>query len=270
MVGRLAAMSRPVKTVHNVHGWSFNGLADGPVNAAVIRLERWLGSRTDVILNVSGADQLRGVELGIRPRHSTELIRSGIDLTWFAGTPSPRPSTGAPTIGTVGRLATPKNPLLAVEAFAELRRLVPDARFRWVGDGPMRAEVEQAIHRAGLDESFMLCGTCRDVPGELAKLDLFVQSSRWEGLPRGLVEAVAAGVPVVATDVGGVGELIRDGVTGRLVPSGDARALAEAIHESLGDRAGAAHMAKTALDAAAEFSANVMCARTAAVYEALA
>src|SRR5439155_6398546 len=132
-------------------------------------------------------------------------------------------------IGSVTRLAEQKDPLTFVRAAAMIARAAPDARFVLVGDGPLRADVEKVAAELGILDRLVITGVRRDVASLLRTFDVFVLSSRWEGLPRVVLEAMAARVPVVATDVDGVGEVVIDGESGRLVPAGAPRALAAAV-----------------------------------------
>jgi glycosyltransferase involved in cell wall biosynthesis len=111
---------------------------------------------------------------------------------------------------------------------------VPDARFVLVGDGELRAEVERQIAALGLADKVFLAGWQRDMPAVYAALDLLALSSRNEGTPVSVIEALAAGVPVVATDVGGVADVVVSGQTGLLAPVGDVGAMSEAISGLLG------------------------------------
>jgi glycosyltransferase involved in cell wall biosynthesis len=106
-----------------------------------------------------------------------------------------------------------------------------------VGDGPERQEIESAVHALGLETAVRLCGPRRDIPDLLARCDVFALSSRSEGGPISVLEAMAAGLPVVASDVGGVGEIVVDQQTGLLVPPGDPDALAAALERLLADPA---------------------------------
>jgi glycosyltransferase involved in cell wall biosynthesis len=135
---------------------------------------------------------------------------------------------------TVGRLQAPKDYSTLIAALERLREL--SVRTRIVGDGPDRATISAAIHDRGLAESVELLGDRDDVETLLASADCFVLSSLSEGLPLSVLEAMATGLPVVASDVGGVHELVVDGVTGALVPPSDPDALAAALQALLADR----------------------------------
>jgi glycosyltransferase involved in cell wall biosynthesis len=169
-------------------------------------------------------------------------------------------------IGTVGRLSRQKAPLDLLAAFAALSRAHADAELVLVGDGPQRAEVEHAVAAAGLGGRVHLLGLRRDVPAILRALDVFALSSRWEGLPRVVPQAMAAGLPVVATRVGAVEDAVREGETGVLVPPGDPETLAARLLELARDPVRARAMGERAREQAEEFSARRMTDQLAALY----
>jgi sugar transferase (PEP-CTERM/EpsH1 system associated) len=186
------------------------------------------------------------------------LIPSGVELDRFAA-PDPaaterlrrawhiQPETKL--IGTVGRLVPPKGHTYLLDAATRLRDRAPKLRIAIVGDGPLRPALEAQTRSLGLSDTVIFTGIRREVPEILALLDLFVLPSLWEGLPIALLEAMAAGRPVVATRVGGVPEVVVDGTTGRLVATSDPDALANAILTLLQDpdlrrRMGAAGQAR--------------------------
>jgi len=129
----------------------------------------------------------------------------------------------------VGRFAPQKNHRLLVEAFAQALARLPSMELWLVGEGSLRPQVEEQVQKAGLVEHVRFLGLRRDIPELLSQADALLLPSDWEGVPLVVLEAMAAGKPVVATKVGGVPELVEHGVTGFLVPPGDPGALAEAI-----------------------------------------
>ena len=210
----------------------------------------WL-ARPEVIYT-SEADRARD---GRRP---SRVIALGIDLDRFAEAPAALRSD-APLVGNVARLAPQKDHPTLIEA----ARLVPEAEFVIVGEGELREELERRAE--GLRVRFL--GSRHDVPELLASFDVFAFPSLFEGRCLAVVEAQAAGVPVVATAVGGIRETVVDGETGLLVPTGDPAALAVAIRRLLEDRASAQAMAAEARRRVRErFSVDRMVEETLRLY----
>lgn len=138
-------------------------------------------------------------------------------------------SAGEQVIGLIGRLVPAKAPKLFVDTMIQIVRFHPTAKALVIGDGPLKEEVQSYVNKLGLKERILLTGTRQDVPDLLAGMDVLVFSSEREGLSMAMLEAMASGVPVVATRVGGNPELIDSGVNGLLVPPQNANALAEAV-----------------------------------------
>ncbi|HVL18655.1 MAG TPA: glycosyltransferase [Gemmatimonadales bacterium] len=215
------------------------------------------------------AAQLRE-RFGVRADKITQ-VPNAVALDRFPRAVSPAPARPADpaapqTVLTVARLDPQKGLHHLVAAAA----LVPEARVMVVGEGPERPALETEIARLGLGDRVHLLGFRSDVPDLLAASDLFVLPSLFEGLPLSILEAMAAGKPVVATAIGGNDEAVVDGATGLLVPPGDPQALADAIRALLRDperrrRLGEAGRRR----AEAEFSATAMVRRVAAVYDEL-
>ena len=142
-----------------------------------------------------------------------------------------------PLIGMVTVLRSWKGHRIFLQAIPLVLKAVPSARFLIVGDGPQRENIQGWVEGMGLNEVVMMVGHREDIPELLAALDIVVLSSTAaEGVPQALVQALAMQRPVVATDVGGVGELIRDGETGLLIPPHDPQALARSVIKLLRDR----------------------------------
>ena len=145
--------------------------------------------------------------------------------------PTVRDASGPrPTLGAISRLHRAKGLVHLLRALRLLRDALPEAPLLVLaGDGPERANLEQEADRLGLRESVRFLGVRRDIPDLLRSLDVLVIPSLWEGIPATLLEAMAAGVPTVASNVGGIPEVVTHGRTGLLVPPGDPAALSEAV-----------------------------------------
>jgi glycosyltransferase involved in cell wall biosynthesis len=245
IVGRLAAfLAGTPAVVHTVHGWSFNDTQTPFVRRLYVALERLAARRTHALVFVAEADRDRGAALGIGDPARYHLFRSGIDRETYLAPAGARETTrralgyaqGDVVVGTLACLKAQKAPLDFVAAADAAARSDPRLRFFIAGDGELRGEVEREIAARGLGDRFRLLGWRQDVAEVLSAMDLFALTSKFEGLPRAVLQAMAAGVPVVATAVGGTPEVVKDGVTGRLVPPGEPRAAATAIVELAGDR----------------------------------
>ena len=236
-VGRLARAPGEVRRVHTFHGHLFEGAFPRPLGALLAAVERRLARRTDLVLAVSErvrADLCERWEVAARDRTEVlpgvllpELARPADDAERAAARARTLPAIG-PWIGTLARLARIKAPLHFLDVAQRVVAARPSARFVWVGDGELRERFLSEIARRRLSESVRWVGWQSDVrPWHLA-LDVEVLLSDQEGLPLSLVEARALGVPIVATDVGGVAELLRGGED-RIVAARDAAGASRAI-----------------------------------------
>jgi len=237
ILGRMAArLERVPVIVHTVHGFGFTPLQPAPVRRLFLLLERMAGRWTTHVIAVSWADLDRGVRLGLHRRNDVSVIRSGIRLDRYRGATggkAVRRELGIPPdavlVTQIGNFKPQKAPLDFVAMARRVAAAAPHCFFLMTGDGPLRERAEATVREASLAESFRFTGWRDDVPALLDATDIAVLSSRHEGLPRAVVEALAAKVPVVATAVDGTPEVVRDGVDGYLVPPADPRALAERV-----------------------------------------
>jgi glycosyltransferase involved in cell wall biosynthesis len=231
-LGRVAAWLTHVPIrIYTVHGWSYTAHT-GAGSAVYLWAERLLRPLTTVTICVAESERRAGLAMRTCDEATTIVIHNGVQLP----DTEVREPRGEPCrIVTVGRLQAPKDTLTLVRALEKLPRGAYTAVI--VGDGPDRPALEAEIGRLGLDSFVQVVGERNDVAERLAASDLFVLSSRSEGLPLSILEAMAAGLPVVATNVGGVPELVLDGETGFLVPPGNPQSLAGAMERLLEDSA---------------------------------
>jgi glycosyltransferase involved in cell wall biosynthesis len=275
LVGRLAARLAGVPVVvHTVHGWSFHDGMPRIARRVAISLERLAARWTSRLVVVADLDR----ETGRRERIGTPdhyvLVRSGIEPAVYRPSPRSRARArevfgcpeGRPVVGTVTRLCRQKDPMTMLAAVRQVVDARSDAHCVIIGDGPLRPAVEQLIDDLGLRRHVTLLGSRNDVDTLLAGFDVFALSSLWEGLPRVVVEAMAAGVPVVATDAGGVREVVEDGVSGLVVPVADATALAEGVVRLLDDPRLATRFARSAQSRVQEFDTDAMIERLEKLY----
>jgi len=192
----------------------------------------------------------------LAPRAKIQVIHNGLDLDRFA--PRPAPHTDGPRIGTVGRLVPLKNLPMFIEAAASVRAQCPTATFSVVGVGPERAPMEHLVRERGLSDAVVFLGERHDVPELLQEWDLFWLTSLWEGLPNVVLEAMACGVPVISTDVGGVTEIIHDGIDGIVIPAHGVRELVRHSIELIQDTTRRRAMGAAARTRAQAFSLGRM------------
>jgi glycosyltransferase involved in cell wall biosynthesis len=242
-VGRIAAKLAGVPViVHTFHGHVFRGYFNPLMTQVFINLERLTARLSDTVITLTeGLRRELSDEFGITRRGRITVLPLGLDLEAFARVPRKsgafRQAFGfapdAPLIGLVGRIVPVKNHHLFLQAALKVKAAIPDACFAIVGDGELRAEIEAEAARLGLTDCAHFTGWVRDVAPVYSDLDALVISSHNEGTPVSVIEALAAGCPVVTTAVGGLPDLLDRGALGALVPSEDADALAAAIIQTI-------------------------------------
>jgi glycosyltransferase involved in cell wall biosynthesis len=176
-------------------------------------------------------------------------------------------SANAPLVLAIGRLIEQKDHATLLEAFARVRRTRPDARLAILGWGPLEAQTKELVRRLGLDDATLVLG--RVEPRDwLARADVFAHTSQWEGFGIVLLEAMLARLPVVATRVSAIPEIVVDGETGLLTPAGDDAAVADSLGRLLDDVALRRRLGEAGLNRAhAEFSVQCMVEQTMRVYD---
>ena len=242
-VGRTAALlagdARPPIVVHTFHGHVLRGYF-GPVRSVAFRLlERKLAQFTDALVAVSPEVRDELVRLGVAPASKFTVVRLGIELdervatTNGDGRDETRRQLGIGrdcfTVGWVGRMTGVKRTTDVLLAFKRLRERGVDACLCMIGDGPERDQIERRAHELGVMKRTLFLGYQEDVAPYYAALDAMILPSGSEGTPVSAIEALAAGRPVVATRVGGVPDVVRDGEDGFLVAAGDIDQLAERL-----------------------------------------
>ncbi len=234
LAGRLCGVPLTVQFVGNLGVWM------GPIRRT---MERWATHAADaVIYEAPRIGQFLAERIKVRPDRLA-MIPNGVNLNvYHPATDGPGPLRSelwpgdeVRIVGAVMSLQAKKNPMLLVESAARVLKEVPSARFFIAGDGPLRGEVQRRIDELRIGASFRLLGIRRDIPELLRSSDVLALCSDREGCPNVVLEAMASGLPVVATEAGGTDQLVRDGVTGRLVPIRDDAAYTRALAEVVGD-----------------------------------
>jgi glycosyltransferase involved in cell wall biosynthesis len=248
--------------------WSVHGVTALKPDATQHRLLSVLSRRVACILVPANAVKQALVDHGV----ASDMIRvipNGIDTDVGEGARH-HVTQQAPCVLFVGRLDEMKDPLFFIAVAREVLNRRSEVTFRLVGDGPLRDDCRDAVGQAGLEGRVVLCGHVDAVHDEYRRADLLALTSRSEAFPTVLLEASAHALPVVAVDVGGVGEIVVDGVTGRLCPR-RVSAVAECIVAFLEDDETRRRMGLAAKSRARElFSVEKMCQRTEAVFRSIA
>ena len=237
-LGRVAAQLAGAPVIlHTYHGHVLHGYYS-PLKTNLLRwMERVLARITDCIVAVSPQVKNDLVAYGVAPADKITVIPLGFDLEPFFGCQQYKGEflrelgldDGTRLVGIVGRIFPIKNHHLFLESAARVSSNADAVRFVIVGDGILRPEMEDYARELGISDRVIFTGWRRDLPRIYADLNVLVVSSNNEGTPVSAIEAMASGVPVVGTKVGGVPDIITDGENGYLVPPRDPEALAGAV-----------------------------------------
>ncbi len=268
-VGRVAALlagprNRPI-IVHTFHGHVLRGYFGPARTRAFGLLERWLARVSDALVAVSPQVRDDLVALGVAPARKFAVLRLGIELEHRVASQDGRTETrrllGVPperfVVGWIGRMTGVKRTDDVLLALKGVRERGVDACLCMVGDGPDRERAEQEAQRLGLARHCFFLGYQEDISPYYAAFDAFLLPSANEGTPVVAIEALAAGRPVVATRVGGVPDVVRDGEDGYLVELGDVETLAsrlatlaqdEDLRHAMGERGRSRVVARYAVD----------------------
>jgi glycosyltransferase involved in cell wall biosynthesis len=269
IIGRLAAHHADVPAVvHTVHGIPFSEDRNPLLNRFVLACERRVAPMTDRIITNADAIAADYLERGIGTPGQYTTVYSGVDVERFASAEqaSELPGGGV-RITMVSRLVEGKGLEVLLEAVESLE--CNGISVCVVGDGPARDEFEAAVRRRGLEDVVFTLGYRTDVERILAGSDVFVLPSFREGTPRVITEAMASGLPVVATDIAGIPEQVEDGANGYLVPAGDPDALANRLRRLIEDPDRRAQFGAVSRERATQFSVDAMLADLDDVYRDL-
>jgi len=238
ILGRWAARLAGIRLIiHSIHGFSFSDFQPSLVKTFYIFLEKVTSLITAKFIAVSNANIEEGIRKRIFTRDKVILIRSGIEIRKLQEVKVDRVKmrrelgvdAGIPLVAMIACFKPQKSPLDFVRIAKIVSDKISDARFLLVGDGILRSKIEKLRERLKIEDKILLIGWRGDIPEIMSCIDILVLTSLWEGLPRVFPQAMASGIPVVATKVDGTPEAIQDGVNGFLLPPGDSEGMAEKI-----------------------------------------
>ena len=256
ILGRWAAFFARVPVIlHTVHGWSFNDYQPLLIKKFYIFVERITARFTARIICVSKKDIETGLKYKIAQLEKFTLIRYGIPLSVFKKSNSQKEhkkkelgiNNNGPVVGMVSCLKPQKAPLDYVKACIDIYDKMPGVNFLLVGDGVLRKRCKEELAKSGLNGRFIFTGWRRDVADILDIIDVVVLTSKWEGMPIAIIEALSKGKPVVVTDTGSSRELVKEGVTGYLTKPEDYKETSLKVLKILKDKDLADRMSREAV-----------------------
>ncbi|PCI42975.1 MAG: glycosyltransferase family 1 protein [Alphaproteobacteria bacterium] len=277
ILGRLAATVVPDAVVaHTIHIVPFEGVSRAK-QAFYIGAEKLAARRTDVFIGVSEAVGHAYVTAGITRRGRVHCVRSGIDLARFRN--AALPDDWRALLGVKHGNARPRVALMLaafeprkrhvefLQAFARAAGTLPDLKLLLAGAGPEEARVRAEVQRLGLQDAVVFCGHRADPEALLALADVSLLTSEREGLPRVVVQSIAAGCPVLVNDMPGIGEVIRDGTNGHIAPRGSLDGIVAQLRSVLANDVGLKRLSTGALATDVDpWSLTSMGARTTTLY----
>ncbi|NPV05569.1 MAG: glycosyltransferase family 4 protein [Syntrophaceae bacterium] len=275
ILGRWAAWLAGVPVViHTPHGHVFWGYFGPAKTRFFIFLEKLSALVTDRLVMLTDQERIDHLRVGIAPEEAFVTIHSGVDLAPFMAAKAARDEArralgipdGAFAVGTVGRLTAIKGPGVLVDAARRVIGRHPDSVFVFLGAGELLEALQARAADLGIAANVRFVGWRPDAARLMSALDCFAFPSINEGMGKALVEAMALEKPVVASRVGGIIDLVDDGVNGFLVPAGDPQALAERILFCLENPETARRMARRAAEKAAVYGSAAMVRKIEALY----
>jgi len=276
ILGRWAAWLSSVPVIiHTPHGHVFRGYFNRWISLFYVQLERWTARITDKIIALTEQEKIDHLSFHIAPDNKFEVIHSGVDLNKFRHVRNDpihiknelEIQGRAFVIGTVGRLAPVKGHRYLIEAAKDIVEEYPETCFLFLGDGELSHELRSLAIKLGIKENIRFLGWRPEVAEILSTFDIFVFPSLNEGMGKAVVEAMCLGKPIIASRVGGILDLIVDGVNGLLVPQADSQILAANIKTLLSDPAKREKMGNEGKKMCLQYASNKMIQKIDALYK---
>jgi glycosyltransferase involved in cell wall biosynthesis len=267
VLGRIVAGTLPfVNSVHTVHGFAITPYVNFLKRFIYMNAERVSALFGDIIITQAKMHVGRLKEWGIGRRSKILWIPNSIKYSDFE-IYFRRTDKKEIVVGTIANFKVQKNPFVWVEVAKRIVEKYPDARFIYLGEGPLKKKAKELV---GVSERIEFLGWKRDIPRILEEIDIFFLPSRWEGLPRTVLEAMASGIPVVAAAVDGTLEAVSDSVTGYLLPPDDLEGYVEKLSELIEDESKRIEMGKKGRKRVEKFFCyDKMIKKTLMVYKSL-
>lgn len=237
-IGRLALwFNKKIKVIYNAHGWYFNAQISEKKKKIYILMEKILAKHTDIIVNISKDEYESAVKNKIAPKEKMCIIENGIDFSKFKDSDKYREITREKyninkdevVIGVVGRLTEQKDPMTSVKAFKLINEKYSNTKLMFVGSGELENDVIHYAKENGIYDKVIITGWVNDVEKYIPAFDIAILPSKWEGFGLVLVEYMACNKPIVASNVGGIKNIIVDNVNGYLIEAENVKMLEDKI-----------------------------------------
>ena len=239
-IGRIAlAFNFKIKILYNAHGWYFNAQISDKKKKIFALIEKILAIKTDKIINISKSEYDSALKYKIAPEKKMCIIENGIDFTKFQNNDKYREETrkhyhigdNEIVIGVVGRLTEQKDPMTMIRAFELVNKENNNTRLMYVGSGELEEDVRQYAKEHNILDKVIITGWVDNVEKYIPAFDIAVLPSKWEGFGLVLIEYMACNKPIVATNVGGIKNIIKNEENGLLIEMENEKQLYEAIRE---------------------------------------
>ncbi len=241
-IGRIAlAFNFKTKILYNAHGWYFNAQISDKKRKIFALIEKILAIKTDKIINISKSEYESALKYKIAPKKKMCIIENGIDFTKFENNDKYREETRKKyhienneiVIGVVGRLTEQKDPMTMIKAFELVYKENKNTRLMYVGSGELEKNVKQYAKEKNILDKIIITGWVNNVEQYIPAFDIAVLPSKWEGFGLVLIEYMACDKPIIATNVGGIKDIIENEVNGILIPKESPEKLKYAIEKIL-------------------------------------
>lgn len=244
-VGRIANLFNfKVKLLYNAHGWYFNAKISKKKKKFYALIERILALRTTKIINISKSEYDSALKYKIAPERKMCVIENGIDFTKFEGCDKYREETRKKynigdneiVIGVVGRLSEQKDPMTTIKAFNEVYKENKNVRLMYVGSGELEDEVMKYAKENNLQHLVTITGWVDNTERYIPAFDIAILPSKWEGFGLAIIEYMACKKPIVASNVGGIADIIKDNENGFLIEKENYNRLTQKVIEILNNK----------------------------------
>ena len=239
-IGRIALVFNfKAKKLYNAHGWYFNAQISDKKKKIFALIEKILAIKTDRIINISKSEYESALKYKIAPKKKMCIIENGIDFTKFKNNDKNREETrkeynikeNETVIGVVGRLSEQKDPMTMIKAFELVHKENKNTRLMYVGSGELEEEVKQYARDNNILDKIIITGWVKNVEKYIPAFDIAVLPSKWEGFGLVLIEYMACDKPIIATNVGGIKDIIKDNENGLLISIESGKELVNKILE---------------------------------------